>query len=119
MHTHRAPVQVRAGCQSRLLTEWELLKRLVWWLAGAILSCGKDHTLKLVDARSFQVRREMRAPGFAVGNVWCSAAISADENYITAGSTDGTVFVWEVSISRAISHGSFVTRVSTKADTHT
>lgn len=66
------------------------------WHAGVVLTCGKDHVLKLVDTRSFQVRGEMRAPGFTVGNVWCSAALSADEHHVAAGSVDGTVFIWEV-----------------------
>ena len=54
--------------------------------------------LKLVDTKTFQVRKELRAGGFAVGNVWCSAALAADERHVAAGSTDGTVFVWEVSV---------------------
>lgn len=68
-------------------------------IAGAILTCGKDHVLKMVDSRTFQVRKEMRAQGFAVGNVWCSADLSADERHVAAGSTDGTVFIWEVCFS--------------------
>ena len=53
--------------------------------------------LKLVDTRTFQVRNELRSAGFAVGNIWCSAALSADERHAAAGSTDGSVHIWEVS----------------------
>ena len=64
--------------------------------AGSILTCGKDHLLKVVDVTNFQVKQELRSPGFQVGNTWCSAAMAADERHVAAGSTDGTVFVWEV-----------------------
>lgn len=63
---------------------------------GMVLSCGKDHTLKLVDMRSFQIKHTMRANGFSVGNTWCSATISADERHVASGSVDGQVFIWEV-----------------------
>ena len=66
--------------------------------AGCILTCGKDHLLKIVDLQTFKVRQTMRAPGFAVGNTWCSAAIASDERHVTAGSTDGTVYIWEASL---------------------
>jgi hypothetical protein len=49
-----------------------------------------------VDANNFQVKQELRSPGFQVGNTWCNATIAADERHVAAGSTDGTVFIWEV-----------------------
>ena len=64
--------------------------------AGCVLTCGKDHLLQIVDLQNYRVRQTMRAPGFAVGNTWCSATIGSDERHVAAGSTDGTVFIWEV-----------------------
>ncbi|KAK9848571.1 hypothetical protein WJX84_006780 [Apatococcus fuscideae] len=46
--------------------------------------------------RTFEVRASMRAPGFCVDTVWSSAALSPDERYVTAGSSSGSIYVWEV-----------------------
>lgn len=69
-----------------------------------ILTCGKDHVLKLVDMRTYQVKQTMRAPGFTVNNTWCSATISADERHVASGSVDGRVFIWGVSFSPGVDH---------------
>jgi autophagy-related protein 16 len=61
-----------------------------------VLSCGKDNMVKITDCRTFQVERQLRAPGFSVAGVWCKAAWGADERYVTAGSSDGTVIIWAV-----------------------
>lgn len=61
-----------------------------------MLSLGKDNMVKVTDSRTFQVQRQLRAPGFNVAGVWCKAAWGADERHVTAGSSDGTVFVWSV-----------------------
>ena len=66
-------------------------------LAGLVLTCGRDSELKVVDMRTFEVRASMRAPGFCVDTVWSSAALSPDERYVTAGSSSGSIYVWEVS----------------------
>lgn len=42
-----------------------------------------------------QVQRSLRAPGFSVGTVWCTACLGPDERFVAAGSSDGTVFIWE------------------------
>ena len=68
------------------------------WHAGVVLTCGKDNLLKLTDWRSFQVQRTLRAPGFHVGGVWCRACIGADEHHAAAGSADGTLHIWSVSL---------------------
>lgn len=45
--------------------------------------------------RTAQVQRSLRAPGFSVGTVWCTACLGPDERHVAAGSSDGTVFIWE------------------------
>ncbi|KAK9845276.1 hypothetical protein WJX81_001992 [Elliptochloris bilobata] len=70
--------------------------------AGVVLTCGKDNLLKLVDPRTFQVQRSLRAPGFSVGTVWCTACLGPDERHVAAGSSDGTVFIWEAERSGAV-----------------
>ena len=64
--------------------------------AGQILTAGKDNLLKVVDSHTFEVRQTFRAPGFAVGTVWCTACMSPDERHVAAGSASGVVYVWEV-----------------------
>lgn len=64
--------------------------------AGGVLTCGKDHVLKMVDMRSYQVQAVYRAPGFTVSSAWCRACLGPDDKYLAAGSADGSLFVWEV-----------------------
>ena len=52
-------------------------------------------TLTLERDRAVQVQRSLRAPGFSVGTVWCTACLGPDERHVAAGSSDGTVFIWE------------------------
>ena len=76
---------------------WQSSHKDIWHLtAGQILTAGKDNLLKLVDSRTFEVRQTFRAPGFAVGTVWCTACMSPDERHVAAGSASGAVYVWEV-----------------------
>lgn len=63
---------------------------------GQVLTAGKDNLLKLVDARTFEIRQVFRAARFSVGTIWCTPAISPDEQHVAAGATDGTVHIWEV-----------------------
>lgn len=53
--------------------------------------------MRIVDARTFQVRQTLTAPGFSVATTWCTACLSPDESHAAAGSSNGAVFVWEVS----------------------
>ncbi len=63
-----------------------------------MLTCGKDNLLKLTDWRSFQVQRTLHAPSFHVGGVWCRACMDADEHHAAAGSADGMLHIWSVSL---------------------
>ena len=67
--------------------------------AGLVLTCGKDNCLRVVDARTFQVQQTLTAPGFSVSTTWCTACLSSNESHAAAGSANGSVFVWEVSLS--------------------
>lgn len=62
-----------------------------------ILTCGKDSTLRLLDARSLGAPlATLRAPGFRAGAPVCTAALGPDSKHAACGSADGTVLVWEV-----------------------
>lgn len=59
-----------------------------------LLSCDRSDTLKLFDLRMNQVIRDFSAERFKVGCDWTRACISPDSEYVAAGSSDGTVFIW-------------------------
>lgn len=69
--------------------------------AGVVLTCGKDDLVKVTDARSFQVTAALRAPGFHMGGIWCKACLGPDERHIAAGSSDGTLFIWQVCVRQS------------------
>ncbi|XP_018103379.2 protein Atg16l2 [Xenopus laevis] len=61
---------------------------------GQLLSCSRDDVLSLFDLRTSIVRQVFRADGFKCGCDWTKAILSPDGNYTTAGSADGTIFIW-------------------------
>ncbi|XP_063243910.1 autophagy-related protein 16-1-like [Bacillus rossius redtenbacheri] len=81
-----------------------------------LLSCVRDDTLKLMDLRVNKVIRAFSADGFKVGCDWSRATFSPDSNYIACGSSDGSVFIWNVASGKVETvlkeHMSAVTAVS-------
>nr|CAD7195804.1 unnamed protein product [Timema douglasi] len=80
-----------------------------------LLSCVRDDTLKVLDLRMNQVLRTFSAEGFKVGCDWSRAAFSPDGHYVSVGSADGAVFIWNVTgkvESILKEHSSAVTAVS-------
>lgn len=70
---------------------------------GLVLTCGKDNLLRAVDVRSFEVRATLSAPNrFVVGGAWCTACLSPNEALASAGSADGSVFVWDVAMRAVV-----------------
>jgi len=61
-----------------------------------LLTCVRDDTLKQLDLRMNQVVRTFVADGFKVGCDWTRAVFSPDSEYVAAGSSDGSVFVWNL-----------------------
>ncbi|XP_044143188.1 protein Atg16l2-like isoform X1 [Bufo gargarizans] len=59
-----------------------------------LLSCSRDDALTLLDLRTGGVRLVFRADGFKCGCDWTKAILSPDNSYSMAGSSDGTIFIW-------------------------
>ncbi|XP_071989897.1 protein Atg16l2 isoform X2 [Engystomops pustulosus] len=59
-----------------------------------LLSCSRDDALRLLDLRMGSVRQVFRADGFKCGCDWTKAILSPDASYCMAGSSDGTIFIW-------------------------
>nr|CAD7264068.1 unnamed protein product [Timema shepardi] len=85
------------------------------WDSNYLLSCVRDDTLKVLDLRMNQVLRTFSAEGFKVGCDWSRAAFSPDGHYVSVGSSDGAVYIWNVTgkvESILKEHSSAVTAVS-------
>lgn len=62
-----------------------------------ILTCGKDSTLRVLDARVLNTPlATLRAPSFTVAGAGCGACLGPDAAHAAAGAADGTLHVWHV-----------------------
>ena len=65
--------------------------------SARILTCGKDSTLRVLDARSLGTPLcTLRSPTFTVSTAHCVASLGPDAAHAAAGSADGTLHVWNV-----------------------
>ncbi|XP_065874228.1 autophagy-related protein 16 [Euphorbia lathyris] len=62
-----------------------------------ILTSGRDNLHNLFDMRSLEVCGTLRASGNRVASNWSRSCISPDDNYVAAGSADGSVYIWSIS----------------------
>ncbi|KAK0149317.1 Autophagy-related protein 16-2 [Merluccius polli] len=81
-----------------------------------LLSCCRDDCLQLLDLRGSN-RRSLRAEGFKCGSDSTKAVFSPDGGYATAGSADGSLYIWSVTngkLQTCLSgeHSSSITAVS-------
>ncbi|XP_043722031.1 autophagy-related protein 16 isoform X1 [Telopea speciosissima] len=59
-----------------------------------ILTSGRDNLHNLFDMRTLEVCGTLRANGNRVASNWSRSCISADDNYVVAGSVDGSIYIW-------------------------
>ncbi|XP_078514724.1 protein Atg16l2 isoform X2 [Lissotriton helveticus] len=68
-----------------------------------LLSCSRDDELNMIDLRMTRVclsSKVFRADGFKCGCDWTKAIFSPDGNYVMAGSSDGTLYIWNVNTGK-------------------
>ncbi|KAK3017860.1 hypothetical protein RJ639_004552 [Escallonia herrerae] len=70
---------------------------------NVILTSGRDNLHNLFDMRSLEVCGTLRASGNRVASNWSRSSISADDNYVAAGSADGSVSIWSISKANIVS----------------
>ncbi|KAL1924972.1 uncharacterized protein VTP21DRAFT_4626 [Calcarisporiella thermophila] len=61
-----------------------------------LLTNSRDNSLKVVDLRTYGVVKTLQADGYTTGLNWSRACTSPDGKYASAGSMDGTLFVWNI-----------------------
>lgn len=66
----------------------------------SLLCCLKDYGLKVIDLRMNQVSHTLTADGFKVGCDWSRAVFSPDAQFAAAGSSDGSLYVWNIEKSK-------------------
>ncbi|XP_052782813.1 autophagy-related protein 16-1-like [Mya arenaria] len=62
----------------------------------SLLVCTREDTLKVIDLRQNQVIYTLCDDNFKVGYDWSRAVFSPDGTYACAGSSDGTLFIWNI-----------------------
>ncbi|KAK0587217.1 hypothetical protein LWI29_019331 [Acer saccharum] len=68
-----------------------------------VLTSGRDNMHNLFDIRSLEVCGTLRASGNRVASNWSRSCISPDENYVAAGSADGSMYIWSISKADIVS----------------
>ncbi|KAL3659447.1 hypothetical protein V7S43_015440 [Phytophthora oleae] len=61
-----------------------------------LLTNSRDHSLKVIDPRTYNVLRELKHKDYQCGFDWCQASLSPDGRYALAGGASGTLFIWNV-----------------------
>ncbi|XP_002511279.2 autophagy-related protein 16 isoform X2 [Ricinus communis] len=70
---------------------------------NVVLTSGRDNVHNLFDMRSLEVCGTFRATGNRVASNWSRSCISPDDNYVAAGSADGSVHIWSVAKADIVS----------------
>ncbi|XP_006229938.1 protein Atg16l2 isoform X1 [Rattus norvegicus] len=65
-----------------------------------LLSCSRDNTLKVIDLRISNIRQVFRADGFKCSSDWTKAVFSPDRSYALVGSSNGTLYIWDVNTGK-------------------
>ncbi|KAJ1932383.1 hypothetical protein EC988_009479, partial [Linderina pennispora] len=61
-----------------------------------ILTNSRDGSLHLVDSSTLDVEMTLTTPGYCPNRSYASASLSPDERFALAGSTDGRLYLWDL-----------------------
>ncbi|KAM6178505.1 autophagy-related protein 16-1 isoform 3-T3 [Rhynchocyon petersi] len=61
-----------------------------------LLTCSRDDLLKIIDLRKHAIKLSFSAPGFKCSSDWTRAVFSPDGSFVTAGSAEGSLYIWSV-----------------------
>ncbi|TYI12522.1 hypothetical protein ES332_A09G283600v1 [Gossypium tomentosum] len=70
---------------------------------NVVLTSGRDNVHNLFDVRSLEACGTFKATGNRVASNWSRSCISPDDNYIAAGSADGSICIWSISKADIVS----------------
>ncbi|KAL4156173.1 hypothetical protein PRNP1_005205 [Phytophthora ramorum] len=59
-----------------------------------LLTNSRDHSLRVIDPRTYGVLRELRHKDYQCGFDWAQASLSPDGHYAIAGAASGVLFIW-------------------------
>ncbi|XP_073468715.1 protein Atg16l2 isoform X2 [Aquarana catesbeiana] len=82
------------NCVRELTMEEKITSLSIGQDQTQLLSCSRDDALSLIDLRRGEILHAFRADGFKCGCDWTKAVLSPDSSYAMAGSSDGTIFIW-------------------------
>lgn len=60
----------------------------------SVLTVSRDHTLRLIDLRKFDVVQLYRDEAFQCASDFSRCCFSPDGSFVVSGSVDGSVIVW-------------------------
>lgn len=63
---------------------------------NTILTSGRDNLHNLFDMRTLELCGTLRGSGNRMASNWSRSCISPDDNYVAAGSADGSVHIWSI-----------------------
>lgn len=63
---------------------------------SCLLACARDETVSIIDLKSTLITAVLCADGFRTTTDWSRAVFSPDAAYVSVGSADGGVYIWEV-----------------------
>ncbi|CAN6464214.1 unnamed protein product [Victoria cruziana] len=101
--TRTGKVMSEVAAHSQIVTSVSLSRS-----GNIVLTCGRDNLHNLFDIRTLEVCGTFRANGIKIATNWSRSCISSDDNYVAAGSLDGSVYVWSRlfpdTVSRLVEH---------------
>ncbi|CAO3697135.1 unnamed protein product [Rhizopus microsporus] len=65
-----------------------------------LLTNSRDNTLKIIDVRMYDILKSFQADSYHNGLNWSRSTFSPSGSYIAAGSSDGTLFIWNVNTGK-------------------